>query len=89
MLIYFITRSNCALDRRTVFCLYVHGFQRQICNYVRTIHEIEGTKKINGSVFVAKSAYNSQINKIVLHRPVIEEDMYTKRLHCTKQPKGT
>ena len=26
----FITRPNCALDRRTIFCLYVPGFQRQV-----------------------------------------------------------
>ena len=26
----FITRPNCALDRRTILCLYVPGFQRQV-----------------------------------------------------------
>ena len=25
-----ITRPNCALDRRTILCLYVPGFQRQV-----------------------------------------------------------
>ena len=29
----FIVRPNCALDRSTILCLCVPGFQRQVLNY--------------------------------------------------------
>ena len=28
--LFVITRSKCALDRRTILCLYAPGFQRQV-----------------------------------------------------------
>ena len=40
----FITRPNCALDRRTILCLYVAGFQRQVFKYVPKCKWIPLTK---------------------------------------------
>ena len=59
-----ITRPNCALDRGTILCLYVLGFQRQIFKQVKTSSErskeMKEQKKNKGSVLVAESTYNSQ-----------------------------
>ena len=60
----FITRPNCALNRRTILCLYVPGFQRQVSKHVIILSErskkMKEQKKNKGSVLVAESAYNSQ-----------------------------
>ena len=32
-----ITRPNCDLDRRTILCLYVPGFQRQVFKHVKVL----------------------------------------------------
>ena len=60
----FITRPNCALNRSTILCLYVPGFQRQVFKHVKILlersQESEEQKKNKGSVFVAESAYNAQ-----------------------------
>ena len=53
----FITRPNCAQDRRTILCLYVPGFQRQVFKHVK---EMKEQKKNKGSVLVVESAYKSQ-----------------------------
>ena len=59
-----ITRPNCALDRRTILCLYVSGFQRQVFKHVEILSErskeSSEQKKNKGSVLVAESAYNTQ-----------------------------
>ena len=59
-----LTRSNCALDRRTILCLYVLGFQRQVFKHDKNLSErstkMKKKKKNKGSVLVAESAYNSQ-----------------------------
>ena len=59
-----ITRPNCALERRTILCLYVPAFQRQVFKHVKILSErlkeMKEQKKINGSVLVAESAYNAQ-----------------------------
>ena len=39
-----ITRPKCALDRSTVLCLYVPGFQRQVLKYVPKCKWIPQTK---------------------------------------------
>ena len=55
-----ITRPNCALDRSTVLCLYVPGFQRQVFKLVKNLSErskeSKEQKKNKGSVLVAESA---------------------------------
>ena len=60
----FITRPNSALDRRTILCLYVPGFQRQVFKQVKILSErskeIKQQKKNKGSVLVAVFAYNAQ-----------------------------
>ena len=59
-----ITRPNCALDRRTILCLYDPGFQRQAFKNVKTLSEqsnkINEQEKIKGRVLVVESTYNSQ-----------------------------
>ena len=59
-----ITRPNCALDRSTILCLYVPGFQSQVFNHVKILSErskkIKEQKKNKGSVLVAEFAYNAQ-----------------------------
>ena len=59
-----ITRLNCALDRSTILCLYVSGFQRQVYKHVKILSErskeSKEQKKNKGSIFVAKSAYSAQ-----------------------------
>ena len=61
---FVITRPNCALDRSTILCLYVPGFQRQVFKHVKTLSErskeSKEQKKNKGSVLVAESAYNAQ-----------------------------
>ena len=32
--VFYLTRPSCALDRRSILCLYVPGFQRQVFKYV-------------------------------------------------------
>ena len=39
-----IKRPNCALDRSTILCLFVPGFQRQVSNYVPKCRWIPQTK---------------------------------------------
>ena len=39
-----ITRPNCALDRSTILCLYIPGFQRQVLKYVQKCKWIPQTK---------------------------------------------
>ena len=60
----YITRPNCALDRSTILCLYVPGFQRQVFKHVKILSErskeSKEQKKNKGSVLVAESAYNAQ-----------------------------
>ena len=60
----FITRSNCALDRSTILCLYVPGFLRQVFKHGKILTERskkrKEQKKNKGSVLVAESAYNAQ-----------------------------
>ena len=34
---YNITKPNCALDRRTILCLYSPGFQKQIFKHVKIL----------------------------------------------------
>ena len=59
-----ITRPNFALDRSTILCLYVLGFQRQVYKHVKILSErskeSKEQKKNKGSILVAKSAYNAQ-----------------------------
>ena len=59
-----ITRPNCALDMRTILCLYVPGFQRQVFKHVKIVlersKEMKKQKKKKGTVLVAESAYISQ-----------------------------
>ena len=60
-----ITKPNCALDRRTILCLYVPRFQRQFFKHVKILSErskkIKEQKKKNKLGFLVKeSAYNSQ-----------------------------
>ena len=59
-----ITRPNFALDRSSVLCLYVPGFQRQVFKHVQILSEQskenKEQKKNKGSVLVAESAYNAQ-----------------------------
>ena len=59
-----ITRLNFALDRSSVLCLYVPGFQRQVFKHVQILSEQskenKEQKKNKGSVLVAESAYNAQ-----------------------------
>ena len=75
-----ITRPNFALDRRTILCLYVPGFQRQVFKHVKILSERskekKEQKKNKGSVLVAESACNAQnaqfglvmgLNDISLH----------------------
>ena len=40
----YITRPNCALDRRTILFLYVPGFQKQVLTYVSKCKWIPQTK---------------------------------------------
>ena len=60
----FVTRPNGALDRRTILCLYVPGFHRQVIKHVKILSErskeMKEQKKNKGSVLVAESAYNAQ-----------------------------
>ena len=44
----FITRTNCALDRSTIWCLYVPGFQRQV---LKNFQNVSGFHKQNFSGF--------------------------------------
>ena len=59
-----ITRPNCALDRRTILCLYVPGFHRQVFKPVEILSErskeSKEQKKNKGSVLVAESAFNAR-----------------------------
>ena len=59
-----IRRPNCALDRSTILCLNVPGFQRQVFKHVKILSErskeSKEQKKNKGSVLVAESAYNAQ-----------------------------
>ena len=59
-----ITRPNFALDRSTILCLYVPGFQRQVFTHVKILSErsmeSKEQKKNKGSVLVTESAHNSQ-----------------------------
>ena len=36
---WFITRPNCALDKHTILCLHVPGFQIQVLEHVRILSE--------------------------------------------------
>ena len=67
---FVITRPNCALDRSTILCLYVPGFQRQVFKHVKILSErskeSKEQKKNKGSVLVAESAYNAQIAQLGL-----------------------
>ena len=36
---FVITRPNCALERSTILCLYVSGFQRQVFKHVKILSE--------------------------------------------------
>ena len=58
------TRPNCALDRRTILCLYVPEFQNQGFKHVEILLEkskrMKEQKKNKGNVLVPESAYNSQ-----------------------------
>ena len=57
------TRPNCALDRSTIFCLSVPGFQRQVFKHMKVLSEqskeVKKQKKNKGSVLFAESAYNA------------------------------
>ena len=56
-----ITRPNCALDRITILCLYVTGFQTQVFKILsERLKRMKEQKKNQGSVLVAESAYNAQ-----------------------------
>ena len=59
-----ITRPKCALDRRTILCLNVPGFQSQVFKHVKILSErskkVKEQKNNKGSFLVAESAYNSQ-----------------------------
>ena len=59
-----ITSPNCALDRRTILCLYVPGFQRQVLKHVKNLSKLskESIKQMKnkGGVLVAESACNAQ-----------------------------
>ena len=59
-----ITRQNCALDMRTILCLYVPGFQTQVFKHIKILSEgskeMKEQKKNKGSVIVAESADNAQ-----------------------------
>ena len=41
----YITRPNCALDRRTLLCLYAPGFQRQILTHIKSLSQRSKKKK--------------------------------------------
>ena len=53
-----ITRLNFALDRCTILCLYVPGFQRQVFKHVKFFSEgserMKEKKKNKGSVYEKK-----------------------------------
>ena len=61
---YIYTRPNCALDGRTMLCLYVPGFHRQGLKRVQVSSQrskkMREQKKNKASVLVSESAYNSQ-----------------------------
>ena len=63
-IIKLITRLNCAQDRRTILCLYVPGFHRQVFKHVKILWEqskrMKEHKKKKGIVLDAESAYNAQ-----------------------------
>ena len=63
-MLFFITRPNCALDRRTILCLYVPEFEKQVFKNVKILSELSKElneqKKNKRIVPVAESAYNSQ-----------------------------
>ena len=55
-----ITRSKCALDRRTMLCLHVPGFQKQVVKHVENFSEQpkkkEEQRNNKGSVLLAEIA---------------------------------
>ena len=59
-----ITRPNCALDKRTILCLYVPDFQRQVLKHVKILSErskeCKDQKKNKESFLLAESAHNAQ-----------------------------
>ena len=68
---FVITRPNCALDRRTILCLYVPGFQRQVFKQVKILSERskgnKEQKRNKGSVLVEESAYNAQFGLVMVY----------------------
>ena len=57
------------MDRSTILCLYVPGFQRQVFKHVKIFSE-------KGSVVVAESAYSAQIEQFGLVMPVFFSRMF-------------
>ena len=66
----FITRPNCALDRRKISCLYVPGFQSQVYKhdegFSEQIKKFKKQKKKKLNILVAESAYISHKAQFVL-----------------------
>ena len=60
----FITRPNYAPNRRTILCLYLPGFQKQVFKHVKILSErskdMKEQKKNKGSVRFVDSAYKSE-----------------------------
>ena len=63
-----IKRPNCALDRRTILCLYIPGFQSHVFKHVKILSKrlkkMKEQKKNKGSVLVTECAYNSQMHSL-------------------------
>ena len=81
--IFNITRPICALDRRTILCLYVPGFHGQVFKHVKILSErskkMKEQKKNKWSVLVAESAYNIQNAQFGL---VMNTEIVTKNKTC-------
>ena len=56
--------AKLSTDRRTILCLYVPGFSRQVYKHVKILSErskeSKEQKKNKGRVLVGESAYNAQ-----------------------------
>ena len=59
-----IMRPNCALDRRTILCLFIPGFQRQVFKHGKILSErskrLKKQKKNKRSVLFVESVFNTQ-----------------------------
>ena len=58
-MLFCFTRPNCALDRRTILCLHVPGFQRQIYKHPGMTKNTSHTISIYGKMLVIHFSCNS------------------------------